>query len=133
MSTLIEGLKKDHASVVEVLNEVKEHGIGSKTGRDHLLSARAALLAHLKVEDEQLYPVLREEAEANDALKRTLDLFARDMETVSKQALGFFEKYSSGGSGLEFAKDYGRLHAALGQRMSREEKILYPEYEKLNR
>lgn len=66
-------------------------------------------------------------------LKRTLDLFAREMETISKEALHFLDKYLSGGSGLEFARDFGRLYMNLSQRIGKEESILYPEYDKLNR
>jgi hypothetical protein len=130
---LVERLKRDHAFIVDALNKVKERGISSKEGQDTLLSAKTALLAHLKAEDEQLYPPLKKEAEKNDTLKGTLDVFAREMETVSKDALRFFDKYSGGGSGLEFARDFGRLYAALSQRIWREENILYPHYDTLNR
>lgn len=133
MSVLVERLKKEHALIVDVLNKVKEIGISSKEGQDKLLSVRTVLLAHLKVEDEQLYPALNKEAEKNDMLKRTLDLFAREMETISKEALHFLDKYLSGGSGLEFARDFGRLYMNLSQRIRKEEDILYPEYDKLNR
>lgn len=133
MSALVEKLKRDHVAISDILNQVKEMGIGSKEGLGKLLSVKTALLAHLKAEDEQLYPALKKEAEKNDGLKRTLDLFAREMETISKEALNFLDKYMGGGSGLEFARDFGRLCANLGQRIRKEESILYPEYDKLNR
>jgi len=133
MSMLVERLKRDHALVTYTLNKVKELGIGSKEGQDKLLSVKTALLAHLRAEDEQLYPALNQEAEKNESLRRTLNLFARDMEIVSKEALRFFDKYAHGGSGLEFAKDFGHLYAVLSQRISKEENVLYPEYDKLSR
>lgn len=133
MSVLVERLKKEHVVIVDVLNKTKEVGVGSKEGQDKLRSARTALLAHLKTEDEQLYPALKKEAEKNDSLKRTLDLFAREMETISKEALSFVDKYSNGGSGLEFARDFGRLYMNLSQRIRKEESTLYPEYDKLHR
>ena len=40
----------------------------------------------------------------------------------------FVEKYSSGGSGLDFARDFGRLFSNLQMRIRREERILYVEY-----
>lgn len=133
MSVLVEKLKRDHVVIVDILNQVKGMGISSREGLGKLLSVRTALLAHLKAEDEQLYPALKKEAETSDPLKRTLDLFAREMDTISKEALSFLDKYISGGSGLEFARDFGRLCANLTQRVRKEESILYPEYDKLNR
>lgn len=133
MSVLVEKLKRDHVAISDILNQVKEMGISSKEGLGKLLSVKTALLAHLKAEDEQLYPALKKEAEKNDGLKRTLDLFAREMETISREALSFLDKYMSGGSGLEFARDFGRLCANLGQRIRKEESILYSEYDKLSR
>ena len=62
MSALIEELKREHAKIIAMLNEVKELGILSKEGQSRLMSAKKSLLAHLKKEDEQLYPVLRKEA-----------------------------------------------------------------------
>lgn len=131
MSALVERLKREHTVIVDVLNKVKEIGINSKEGQGKLLSIKNALLAHLKVEDEQLYPTLKKEAEKNVTLRGTLDLFAREMETISKEALSFLGKYSSGGSGLEFARELGRLYMNLSQRIRKEETALYPEYDKL--
>lgn len=133
MSMLVERLKKEHVAIVNVLNKIKELGVGSKEGRDVLRSARTALLAHLKIEDEQLYPPMKKEAETNGTLKSVLGVFARDMETISKEALSFIDKYAAGGSGLEFAKDFGRLYINLNQRIRKEESTLYPEYDKLHR
>ena len=125
MSNLVEELKSDHAVIAETLNKVKNLGITSEEGQNILLAAKNGLLAHLRKEDEQLYPVLNNAAESNAALKQTLDMFAKDMEVISKAALDFFDKYSTGGSGVEFAKDFGRLFATLSQRISKEENILY--------
>lgn len=131
MVNLIEELRNDHAKIVEVLTKVKELGITSKEGQDILLAAKEGLLAHLKKEDGRLYPPLRKAAEKNQALKRTLDRFAKDMEVTSRAALAFFQKYAQGGSDIEFAKDFGRLVGTLSIRIKREEEILLPEYEKL--
>lgn len=61
-------------------------------------------------------------------LKTPLDLFARDMDKVSKFAIRFLDKYSAGGSGLEFAKDFGRFYITLQTRMRKEEGALYKGY-----
>ena len=133
MNTLIEELKNDHAEIVKVLTKVKELGISSKGGQEMHLAAKEGLLAHLKKEDERLYPALRRSAENNPGLKQTLDMFTKDMASISKAAIDFFGKYTGGGSGIEFAKDFGGLVGVLGGRIQKEEKIIYAEYEKLMR
>jgi hypothetical protein len=85
----------------------------------------------LKKEDEQLYPKLNKEALSNADLKRTLDLFAKDMDKISQDALNFFKKYEGGGSGIEFAKDFGSLVATLNQRIQKEEKIIYAKFKEI--
>ncbi len=131
MSKLVEELKKDHSVIAETLQTVKKLGITASDGQNTLLAAKNGLLAHLKKEDEQLYPVLNNAAKSDANLKRNLDMFAKDMDTISKTALAFFDKYSSGGSGMEFARDYGKLFATLSQRISKEERVIYKEYDNL--
>ncbi|MCP4374099.1 MAG: hemerythrin domain-containing protein [Deltaproteobacteria bacterium] len=133
MSILIEELKKEHAEIVATLNEVKRLGILSKEGQDKLMSVEASLLAHLEIEDDQMYPALQKEAEKNKNLKNTLDLFAMDMENVSKVVQGFFDKYSEELSGEELQKDFENLYTALSKRISNEEESLYEEYEYMKR
>jgi hypothetical protein len=136
MSILIEELKKEHSEILAALNEVKELGILSKEGQDKLMSLEVSLLAHLGIEDDQLYPSLKKEAEHSNSMKDTLDLFAIDMENVSKIVQEFFEKYSDGFSGMDIkvlSEDYENLHAALTKRIRNEEESLYEEYEALDR
>jgi len=136
MSILIEELKKEHSEILAALNEVKELGILSKEGQDKLMSLEVSLLAHLEMEDDELYPTLRKEAEHYNRIKDTLDLFAIDMENVSKVVREFFEKYSEGFSGMdikEVSEDFENLLAALTKRIGNEEESLYEEYEALNR
>ena len=135
MSILIEELKKEHSEILAALNEVKELGILSKEGQDKLMSLEVSLLAHLEMEDDELYPTLRKEAEHYNSIKDTLDLFAIDMENVSKIVREFFEKYSEGLPGMEpekLSKDFENLLAALNKRICNEEESLYEEYETLD-
>ncbi len=136
MSILIEELKKEHSEILATLNEVKKCGILSKEGQDKLMSLEVSLLAHLEMEDDELYPTLRKEAEHNNSIKDILDLFAIDMEDVSKIVREFFEKYSEGFSGIdlkELSEDFENLLTALTKRIRNEEETLYEEYETLGR
>ncbi len=128
MSVLIEELKKEHSEIVAMLNEIKELGILSKEGQAKLMSAKAHLLAHLKKEDERLYPVLRKEAAHNKNLKKEVDMFAMDLEYVSRVASEFFDKYSEGTLDEEFLTEFESLSAALSARIKNEEDALYQEY-----
>ena len=133
MSELIEEFKRDHAEIMAMLNEVKELGILSKEGQAKLISIKEHLLAHLKKEDEKLYPAIRKEAEDNEKLRNTLDLFTLDMEMVSSVVQGFFDKYSEGEIDGNFSENFERLSVALSTRIRNEEDALYEEYEEINR
>ena len=136
MSILIEELKKEHSEILAALNEVKQLGILSEEGQDKLMSLEVSLLAHLEMEDDQLYPALKKEAEHSNSIKDTLELFAIDMENVSKTVREFFEKYSEGFSGMdikELSEEFDNLLAALTKRIRNEEESLYEEYEALKR
>ena len=132
MTKLVEVLKKEHTVIAEALVNARGQGFTSIEGQKFFLAAKKGLLAHLKKEDVLLYPVLNKAAENDVNLKRTLETFAKDMEEISKVALEFFEKYSDGGSGLEFGRDFGKFYGLLSQRISKEENIILAKYDELN-
>ncbi len=128
MSNLIEELKIEHKTILDVLDEVKKLGISSKSGREKLLSARDLLTAHMTKEDEQYYPKLRQAAENNKDLKVTLDYFVSDMESVSKKAMQVFDKYSRGGNEAEFSGEIKMLYVLLKDRILTEENTLFMKF-----
>ncbi len=132
MSTLIEGFKKEHSEIIDTLKEVRELGVLSEEGQAKLISVKESLLEHLKKEDERLYPVLRKEAEHNKKLKEILDVFAVDMENVSKVVMAFFDKYSEEVIDSAVSGEFEYLFAAFRNRIRNEEDILYEEHEKIN-
>jgi iron-sulfur cluster repair protein YtfE (RIC family) len=131
MSLLIDDLKKQHSEIFAELKEANALGIITKDGQYKLLSTKADLLAHLKKEDEHLYPVLKKEAEINKHLESILDSFSSEMENISRSALGFFEKYSDGVIDSKYVEAFETLYAALSARMKNEESVLFAEYEKI--
>jgi len=84
MSKLVEDLKKDHTALVKLLDEIKVLGTASPEGKNKLQQVKTGLLAHLAKEDKELYPVLKKAAEKDAKLKSLLDLFAKDMDGISK-------------------------------------------------
>ncbi|MBP9888620.1 MAG: hemerythrin domain-containing protein [Leptospiraceae bacterium] len=128
MKTIIDELKDEHSQLAEILREVKKFGIANPKGKEALIKAKNTLLNHLRKEDLKLYPLLRSHAKENPALDDLLNTFAKDMETVSTVAFDFFKKYEHADTSMEFARDFGTLYAALGNRIRKEESILYEEY-----
>ncbi len=129
MSALIEEFRREHSEILAILNEIEGLDILSKEGQSKLMSAKTILHEHLKKEDVKFYPALYKVAEHNNSLKNVLDLFAMDMEDVSRVALEFFDKYSRGVLGKELQGEFERLIVALRNRIKNEEDILYKEYE----
>jgi hemerythrin-like domain-containing protein len=132
MAGLTDELKKDHSEIFEMLNKVRDIGVTKKEGQSILLSVRSSILSHINREDARLYPRLKKASENDPRLKDTLDTFAKDMEAVSRGAVDFLNKHSTGGSDLEFARDFGRFYATLQLRMRKEENILYREYDRVS-
>lgn len=133
MSKLVEELKNEHNTITETLQEINKIGFTSKEGQKMLMSARNHLLAHLKKEDTQIYPLLNQVAETDPDLKQTLQFYATNMEEIYKTALDFFEKYSEGGSGIEFGKDFGNLYTTLSLRIAKEEAVIYEKFTELSK
>lgn len=131
MRRIVPQLKHDHAELKAILVQVRQHGIGTSTGRQTLMAARALFIDHIRREDEEFYPDYRRLARLDPARAATADQFSQEMVTLGSQILGFFDKYRDGGSGMEFALDYGRMSALLQSRWHKEEAILYARYEEL--
>ena len=131
MSPLIEEFKKEHIEFVEALKEVEKFGILAKEGQAKLMYLKVRLLEHLRKEDEEFYPVLIEAAGHNMKLKEALEVFANDLESVSRFVFGFFDRYDKGFLGEGLSRDFETLFMVIRNRMENEENILYREYEKL--
>jgi iron-sulfur cluster repair protein YtfE (RIC family) len=133
MSQLIQYLKSEHHALVEILKRVQVIGPSQSESKQLLLEAKRALLAHLKKEDLELYPKLKEAAKQNEEIDRKVNNFGKDMEEITKFTLQFFDKMENNQySPIEYAKDFGKLVTILSSRISREENILYPLYETVN-
>ncbi|PWC54556.1 hemerythrin domain-containing protein [Azospirillum sp. TSO22-1] len=131
MSDLVRTLKNEHGQLKELLDRVKVLGIGSAEGQRALRGARQVFVDHLAHEDRDFYPAFLAASAGRPDAERMAMQFAAEMTAISKDILGFFDKYKDGGSGLEYARDFGRLSAALFLRWHKEESILYTRYAEL--
>jgi len=130
-SQLITQLKKQHAELVKSFEDIKAAGVASAEGQKKLLATKSSLLAHLKIEDAQLYPVLKQAASKDPSIGQMMDRYLAEMDEISKVALAFFDKYAKGGSGMEFARDYGKLVGTLSTRLRSEENVLYKKFDEI--
>lgn len=120
----------EHEAILQALKDVSRLGILTEAGRVRLLEAKELLLAHLKSEDENLYPALRKAAETDTALKRKLDLFALDMDAIAGMTMLFFKRFDADPNAADLPEKFDDIAAMLQSRVSREENILIKEYEK---
>jgi len=130
MLLLIDELKDEHVMIVDTLKSIERLGVYSIEGRKKLLTAKNDFLAHLKKEDDELYPALKKIAENNKTFKKKVDHLSKNIEEVTMFVLQFFDKYATGGSATEYKVDCDRLYSILKARILNEE-ILYKEYKKL--
>lgn len=133
MARLIDELKQEHVAIERLLARVRDPGIQTRDAHRILLEAQSGLLLHLKKEDALLYPVLNRAALKDATLSRTVELYAKDMEEITRYAVAFFEKYASENTviDVEFATALGTLTATVSKRMRNEETTLYQVYERM--
>lgn len=154
MPDLIDKLKAEHTEIIDTLLRVKALIGKHEHGREMLMAAKEMLIAHLKSEDTELYPVLLKSAAKDERLGKQLADLRAEMERVSDIALRFFDKYSisAGAAPAEkpgeslidrlkrffspkaepvnggFEQDFGELYTLLLDRIQKEENILYTAY-----
>ena len=142
MSQLVEELRSDHIALKQALKQAANIKVPAIDRVAVLGQIKTALLDHLDKENRELYPALRVAAECDLSLLRTMRTFAEDMEAITKQAMEFFETYHDPTRVAEqlnnnvyyliqFGGDLERLVSLLGLRIGREERILYPAYDRI--
>ena len=132
MSALIDELKKEHAAILDVLNEIREIDMTAPEVWEKFKAMQLGLICHLQKEDEFIYQVLREAAADRTELKRLIDSAAADMEDITKMVKDFFEKYPKEGNGPEFNEEFDSLIATIRNRILNEENVFFVEYELLH-
>ncbi|MCL2021611.1 MAG: hemerythrin domain-containing protein [Betaproteobacteria bacterium] len=133
---LIVQLKEDHQRLLEIFGLVGKafaNNDMAATAR-HLDTFRSELMEHLLTENVRFYVYLERTLKQKD--QESFDLmysFRREMNTISKSVLAFFDKYQKNIGKrpkltASFGKDLENVGAILTERIRREEEILYPLY-----
>jgi|GEM_PF-461894 len=158
MSRLVKELKEEHTEIIDSLLRVKMLKVCSDDGQRILMQVKDLLLAHLKKEDNELYPALRDASSRDKTLAEELNRFESDMVEVTRTAGRFFDKYSADVPSLlqhcakpslgsrikkllgrdgespeqDFAADFDNLFATLLARVRQEENVLYKSFDRLD-
>ncbi|ODT46173.1 MAG: hypothetical protein ABS70_01385, partial [Nitrospira sp. SCN 59-13] len=131
MTNLTSTLRLQHLFISNLVEAAQWIGVEKLEAQRKLRAAKIHLLAHFKLEDTLLYPVLFEAAERNAELKHTLQFLAKDMAGVSKEVMSFFEQYHIGVTHHHTTQDIGNILFLLQTRIRREEDTLFAEFDKL--
>lgn len=133
--TLTETLKQQHLAVVELVKLIQ--GAVERDDRalieTDLKQLKTALLAHLALEDAELYPGLERLGVESGSVNLTLVArqFASNMSRITEALLSFLDKYDGPILDLVgFKQDWSKIVSVLSARIASEEASLYPLYEK---
>jgi iron-sulfur cluster repair protein YtfE (RIC family) len=137
LKNLIPTLKAQHQAVVKMVTTIDD-AVGRKdltSVAQTLAQLKTALLAHLELEDTQLYPELIRAAEEKkqQEIAEMAKTFANNMKHISKALNDFLGRYD----GMQevqlqkFNKDWPAIKDTLGSRVSAEETSLYKQYARL--
>ena len=131
MSNLTATLRLQHLFVSNLVEAAQWIGVEKLEAQRKLRAAKTHLLAHFKLEDTLLYPVLFEAAQKNVELKYTLEFLAKDMMGVSKEVMNFLEQCHIGGTHRHTTKDIANILFLLQTRIRREEDTLFAEFDRI--
>jgi len=124
MSTPLNDFKLEHENITTIINRIKHLGVHTMEGRNKLLESKEKLLFHLKKQVEELYPELKKAAETDPNLKNIAMGIETEMQEIADFTSNFFQKYSVGGGGIDFLRDFETLISALESRLEEEESRL---------
>ena len=124
MSILVDEFKKEQDAINNLMAKINRMGVHTMEGRNQLLEEKQKLLVHLKKQVDELYPELEKAAESDENLKPILKSFKNEMKEIADFCVNFFEKYSEGGGGVEFLRDFERLQSTIEARIVEEATIL---------
>ncbi len=131
MSNLTNELKNEHKKILEVFTDLQKLGLTSNKSEQLLFKSKELILKHLEKEDRELYPFLFEKAKNDAKLKRTLNIYAKEMDKITLFVNEFYQKYEESNKlRSNFTDNLIKLTVILKDRIRREEIALYKAYDK---
>jgi hemerythrin-like domain-containing protein len=135
VSSLIETLTKQHKIVLELAAELEGALEATDVARANALltQLREALLAHLELEDRQLYPELERAASTleSPSMQEVARGFSSNMARISEALIAFLRRYEGKAWDVaRFWSDWRAIADVLKARIRAEEQTLYPLYQR---
>lgn len=136
-SRLIESLKHDHHSLVELFQQI---GQTAERGRFNELPAllvafKTGLESHVIAENVRFYNYVENSLSSDEENLALIRSFRREMNSIARGVVDFVKKYQrapfNDASRETFLRDYAVVGGLLSQRIQREEANLYPLYQPL--
>ncbi|CAN5763554.1 hypothetical protein BH11MYX3_BH11MYX3_31890 [soil metagenome] len=133
MTDLIHTLHAQHAEIARIVVRIDDATARADVAAvcEQIDALSVALLAHLEVEDRQLYPALTQAAEHTqlEVPAKVARTYERNMQTISVAIKAFVEKYSHSFNLDDFRRDWPLVSQLLADRIQSEETTLYPLYQ----
>lgn len=134
--TLINGLKKDHYTLVDIFQRIWSEGYERQDFRQlaHLLTLfKSSFQAHLIKENVRFYVYLEQTLTEDVHTLQIVKDFRSDMNEIANAVVQFCKRYSHEAFTAEmvrdFKRDYQKIGEALTRRVSLEEQELYTLYQ----
>lgn len=130
MIELTDRLKREHRSLSDALARLREMDALSRAGQEAMIAAEALFMEHLGGEDDDFYPAFKDLLDEDDDFLVTLHESYRDLAEVSLVVSAFFSKYIGAETAEEFIADFDAMAAQLNDRITREEMVFFPEFDR---
>lgn len=134
--TLVNSLKKDHATLETLFQRIWDEGYQKRDFRQlaHLLTLfKSGFQAHLIKENVRFYVYLEQHLAEDIHTLQVVKDFRTDMNDIASAVMHFCKRYNheafSGQMLQSFERDYQKVGEALTRRSSLEENELYTLYE----
>lgn len=128
MDQFIEELKGEHKEIIEFFNSIDESE-KFEDKKEMIQKLTALVVTHLRKEDDRLYPVLA--ASSIQEIAKLGTVFSMAMKDTSEKYVAFVEAFLKSDKMTEELTDaYNRINKTIKNRVTIEEIVLYPAYEK---
>lgn len=131
MTKLIKTLLSDHRTILNLLQKVKNADLTIKEREAYLITVKSVLNNHLKLEDLKLYPKLKELATEENGAIKTVKEFTVGLDKIGEIIKSFFDQNGKDLENIHMSSDFAKIIKLLEVRILKEEKGLYPLYDKL--
>jgi len=113
------------------LDEARAVNLDRAALKKSLLRTKALFLAHLGKEEAMFHPVLEKAAKKDLRAQAVLSLFRDDLDAVAQAVNEFFARLDADDFGEGFDEAFAKLASGFRSRISKEENLLHPEFERL--